>query len=497
MSKETYHWQTAYDRRRMSGHALDWAFRPALYEHYPQAATVTLPKEAGLLESRSFWDILAEDVKGPAATRPGLSDVSALLGLGYGVTGAVRYPQETFLYRSAPSAGALYPCEIYLAAYDLAEVEPGLYYYHVKEHALKTLRDTDPAGFFKSNAAAGLSFSLFVTGIVYRSAWKYRARAFRYVLLDSGHLLGNLAMVLKAQGWAYRLTYDLDDAGMVRLLGLDNRREAVVARLDVCSAEACRQEAFTLPQGLPPLADDVVSASRVTSREIEYPEILQMMSSPGPIPETMPDSPPLPAEPAKWLSFEDPDTPQHTDPAARALVRRRSSRNYVPHEIPHDTFIQLVSLINSCYRRRLPMGPSNLPGIATGFIAGNIAGLEAGFYMLDPENNRFGLVAAGQLTGAMAAACLDQAWLKHAGVHFLFMLHPEYLDESCGLRGYRHAMLQAGFLGQMVYLGATALGLGACGIGAIYDREAADILGLADGYALAYLMATGVVKRTK
>ena len=64
-----------------------------------------------------------------------------------------------------------------------------------------------------------------------------------------------------------------------------------------------------------------------------------------------------------------------------------------------------------------------------------------------------------------------------------------------GARGYRYAMLTAGRLGQSIYLGATALGLGSCGIGALYDGEARDILGLNQKSCLLYLVAAGPVKR--
>jgi len=497
MNKETYHWQTAYDRRRMSGHSLDWAFRPELYKQYSHLATHELPREGGRLQAETFWDILVSDAENPDSKRPSREELSELLGLGYGVTGAVRHPQEIFYYRSAPSAGALYPCEVYLAVYDVAGLAPGVYYYHVGEHALKVIRSGDLPGFYKSNAGHGLAYSIFVTGIAYRSAWKYRARAYRYVLLDSGHLLGNLALVLKAQGCPYRLVHELDDVRTGLLLGLDERREAPVARLDVGSREALRRQAFTLPKSLPELPPEFAAASRVAGREIEYPEILRMMVAPAPVKPPEPPSRSLPVEPTGWLPLEQAEAPSPVDSALRAIIRRRSSRNYVPRELPRDAFQHLMALIAGCYSGRLPMGPLYRSSIFTGFIAGNVAGLEAGLYLLDPENNRFGLVSAGQLTGPMAAACLDQAWLKNAGIHFLFMLNPDELDKTGGLRGYRNAMLQAGFLGQMVYLGATALGLGACGIGAIYDREAGEILGLADGFALGYLVAAGVVKRTK
>jgi nitroreductase len=56
-------------------------------------------------------------------------------------------------------------------------------------------------------------------------------------------------------------------------------------------------------------------------------------------------------------------------------------------------------------------------------------------------------------------------------------------------------MMSAGRLGQRLYLAATALGLGCCGIGAFCDWEAADLLGLNRSSRLLYLVAVGKVKR--
>jgi nitroreductase len=69
------------------------------------------------------------------------------------------------------------------------------------------------------------------------------------------------------------------------------------------------------------------------------------------------------------------------------------------------------------------------------------------------------------------------------------------LDRHWGPRGYRYAMLTAGGIGQALYLGAAALGLGCCGIGALYDGEARGLLGLNADSALLYLVAVGAVKR--
>jgi nitroreductase len=75
------------------------------------------------------------------------------------------------------------------------------------------------------------------------------------------------------------------------------------------------------------------------------------------------------------------------------------------------------------------------------------------------------------------------------------MTNLDELDKRWGPRGYRYAMMLAGRVGQAIYLGATALGLGSCGIGALYDGEACEAIGLNDDSALLYLVAAGPVKR--
>ncbi|MBW2093959.1 MAG: nitroreductase family protein [Deltaproteobacteria bacterium] len=95
----------------------------------------------------------------------------------------------------------------------------------------------------------------------------------------------------------------------------------------------------------------------------------------------------------------------------------------------------------------------------------------------------------------MARICLDQAWLAHAALHFLFMADLGALEERFGPRGYRFAMLEAGRMGETLYLSAASMGIGCCGIGAFYDEEARQLLELAEDARLLYLVALGPVKR--
>jgi nitroreductase len=119
--------------------------------------------------------------------------------------------------------------------------------------------------------------------------------------------------------------------------------------------------------------------------------------------------------------------------------------------------------------------------------------MEPGFYLLDFAKKSVGLVTPGQFIEKMAHVCLDQMWLKNAAMHFLFLADTDLLDHTWGARGYRYAMLRAGQLGQRLYVSATAMGVGCCGIGAFYDEEAARLLGLNKASSLLYLVAIGPV----
>ena len=130
-----------------------------------------------------------------------------------------------------------------------------------------------------------------------------------------------------------------------------------------------------------------------------------------------------------------------------------------------------------------------------GLLLGGVEGLADGFYLLDRPARKLALVRPGDLRREMAEACLDQAWLGQAAAHFLFLADLAELERSGGARAYREALLLAGRLGQRAYLGAAQPGLGCCGVGAFYDDECRDLLGLDQGSRLLYLVAAGPVKR--
>ena len=194
-----------------------------------------------------------------------------------------------------------------------------------------------------------------------------------------------------------------------------------------------------------------------------------------------------------WRTIDFREPARETQSFASSIVHRRSKRNYIRQPLAEKTFMNLLDLLCRSYRRG---GRENrFACLRPGILTASVEGVAPGFYILDPENRRFGLVESGRFIDPMTAVCLDQQWLANAAIHFLLMANLKEIDTHYGPRGYRYAMLNAGRLGQLIYLGATALGLGCCGIGALYDGEAQKLLGLNGESALLYLLAAGPVKR--
>ena len=487
-----YHRATSYRRHRLTPHAMDWRNQPALTKPYPNLPRLALDSDLDLPEVDFFQLVLQPMRTGSHASAPlDLKQLSTVLYLAHAVTARSLHAGQPFYYRSVASAGALYPFELYLAAHHVDGLNPGLYHFDPLTFSLAVLRQGElPV------APPTATATFYISGIFFRSAWKYRNRAYRYVLLDAGHLLENLRLALGALHHAFSIDLDFDDDRAAALLGVDSEREVCLAAVHLQSGSRADPPADVAGE-LEPLAADVRRASQVAGQEVAYPEILDIHRSgsgsgkrtAGPLAELTVTA----CQPAAWFDLDAAPSSAASD-YVRVLRQRRSRRNFIPTAVSRDPFGTFLKSLGA------GMGPgSGMPAayrsaLTTGILVGEKMPVPAGFYLLEPGNMRLGKIAPGAFTESMAAACLDQMWLKLAGVHLLLLTDTKALDRVWGARGYRYAMIEAGRLGQQAYLTATALGWGACGIGAIYDREAADLIGLTDSGALLYLIGAGPVK---
>jgi SagB-type dehydrogenase family enzyme len=106
--------------------------------------------------------------------------------------------------RPAPSAGALFPIETYIYPRAVEGIGEGLYHYSPSDHNLRQLKAADPTAFeslfVQSDVANACGLSVFLAAVFERSTFKYGNRAYRFCLLEAGHMAQNLALMLAALG---------------------------------------------------------------------------------------------------------------------------------------------------------------------------------------------------------------------------------------------------------------------------------------------------------
>ncbi|MDZ7696111.1 MAG: SagB/ThcOx family dehydrogenase [Deltaproteobacteria bacterium] len=162
-----------------------------MVEHDGCAEVVALPApshsgrmsvETALQERRSVREYLDAPMT--------LAEVSQLLWAAQGIT-------NTYGYRTAPSAGALYPLEVYLVAGRVTDLPAGVYKYRPHPHTLVNIAEVDLRAQLAS-AALGQSavrdgaIVLVLAAVYERTTAKYGRRGVRYVHMEVGHVAQNV-----------------------------------------------------------------------------------------------------------------------------------------------------------------------------------------------------------------------------------------------------------------------------------------------------------------
>jgi SagB-type dehydrogenase family enzyme len=158
-----------------------------------------------------------------------LGELAQLAWAAQGVTAAGLDPPR----RAAPSAGATYPLETYVAAYSVAGLEPGIYRYDALAHALRLVRSADalkalgPAALDQA-VVTSASLVFIFTAVLRRSRGKYGPRAPRYATLEAGHIAQNVALAAGALGLASCPVGAFADEDLNALLGVDAAEESTL-----------------------------------------------------------------------------------------------------------------------------------------------------------------------------------------------------------------------------------------------------------------------------
>ena len=145
-------------------------------------------------------------------------EIGQLLWAAQGVT------DKSAGFRAAPSAGALYPLEVY------AVIREGVYRYEPKGHALRQRDQRDVRSDLARAAlgqecVAGAACVFALAAIAKRTTRKYGERGIRYIHIEAGHAAQNLLLQAQALGLAGVPVGAFDDDAVARVLALAGDEE--------------------------------------------------------------------------------------------------------------------------------------------------------------------------------------------------------------------------------------------------------------------------------
>jgi len=509
----TYHQQTKYHPTTVGqGHSIDWNNPPAQFKEYagaerydlrpylPTNETETWKSEAGLNDPDGLFSL-------PALARLLLATngVTAI-GVGGG--------QQAF-FRSAPSAGALYPTDLYLLVRDHADMADGVYYFHVRDHSLIEVypKGLGPTGdeLFQRLASACLDdplvtsakMALVATAVYWRSSWRYGERAYRRCLLDTGHVLGNMDIVAPRQGIAPFVVGGFVDEEVAELLAIPAEKEGVlgvfplheIERFDELTAGPSTRPSLPEDKDDPaqdPLGDAILRVHTAGAiRREDVPKLLKL-TPPDPDPEDalLPNPKYEFADGTKLRTSNE----ELTDNIEFAILRRRSTRRLSGAPLK---LTELGDMLAFAYRPDLSLRPAALPRyfdaslLETFVVVNHVEELEPGVYYFAPGFMELLQVRSGEVRREIYHLCLGQELARDAAAVIVHTADLEAATKRYGNRAYRYLHLDAGHIGERLNVAASRLELGVSGIGGFFDDEVNELLNIPEKELCVYITCLG------
>ncbi len=375
----------------------------------------------------------------PAPVRPlDAAQLGRVLFLGAGVVRTKEWHGRPFLFRASGSAGGRFPLEVYASTRGVAGVPDGVHWYDPVEHALVQI----------APAADGDVTTLIVTGVPWRTGWRYAERGWRHIYWDAGTLLSQLSVAAASAGLAPQLRSLFPDVAISELVGADRVHEYPVALLALgVGVPAIGPAGLAVRGDLPPVELPLGTAAQRAGDRDELG--------------------------APWAEGAALSEVPPSDSLDQVVHRRGSQR--------------LMDRSRTLPRPLLewPMAAA-MRGVTVPHwvVVHGVDDVAPGLYRW-PDLSR--PLRAGNLRDELARICLDQLLAADAAYVVIGAAPLSTLDD----RSYREAQLAAGVVEGRLHLAAYALGASATGM-TFLDSEVPGLVGEPDELAALLFTCVGV-----
>ncbi len=420
-----YHSTTkhSYNSVRMYPNQLSWEDQPSTYKNYPEAY------------SKRKLDLdNAED---------------NFLYYIAGLTAKKTYPSGEYYLRINPSAGALYPNELYFQARGVDHVEDGIYHYEASSQSitlLQQINENEGIEPYIGYKTAMKGYLFLVSAIYYRSSWKYKNRAFRYCLLDAGHLLGSLEASALLKPHAVQVIYDIDKEKLNRMFGFETQEWFLSAA--AMAVPLREQEVKAIEFALP-----FVNGSRTFEQnEMIEQAYVESMNLEGCKKEVS----------APKFGYNDIKLKE-------TIFSRRSQRGFNEGAITKGQFNYIMEAIHQ------PILSDCDEEVSVYVVLNRVLDMPLGLY----KNGEY--LKHGDFGHHAGYLSLEQYSLSAQGAVAFFL--------TSKAKNYQALYQKAGIIGHRLYIASLYLGIGCSGIGAYYDDEVNNFVG--NNEMVLYALAIG------
>lgn len=484
-----YHERTKYDEETIASKSisLDWSKQPVPFKEYKLGKTIDLKPYLQEETTNYLW----------------WRRLSRLLLSSYGLTARVNTMGAPIYLRAAPSAGGLYPAEVYLISRGTPLLPPGLYNYQAQTHTLVHFWENDvwqllQSACFWHPVLQHSQLAVAITSVFYRSAWRYQDRAYRRIFLDTGHLLGNIELAGAINDFRPHLIGGFIDEAVNNLLYLDANNEGATSLIGLADLLDVQQN---LPRALTALPSMVHTdyPAIPDGQLLTYYHNATAIDASIPSPEKASDSEdkynfpfclkiPTTTAPIDWGG--------KLSALEQTIFERRSTRAYNGENL---TLEELKALLDFTYQpqnyieQELDGTPDYfaLHLIETFIAVSGVEGLESGCYYYAPKVQELRQIRFKNFRSQLHFLCLGQDLGRDAAAVLFHTADLQSAIAQYGDRVYRYLHMDAGHLGQRLNLAATQLNLGVSGIAGFFDDRVNDVLGIPADEAAIYITTLG------
>ena len=439
---EELHWQTSIgfeDERRDEVWRLDLTNQPSAVKSYRSATTLAMPRNV-VPTSLSALSVLSGIVS--AEQRIDDELLSTLLFLAAGITRGIRSPTGAPVwFRTAMSAGNLHPIELYV-------IRDGVWHYDPLGHRLALVRAP------RSRVPPSEGAHIVVTGIPFRTCWKYSQRGYRHLFWDAGTVLANLLAATGAHGVTTTVDVAFVDHDVSELVGINGIDEFPIAVVRLGESDE-----------LPTVLDfESAALARPTARDVmRMPDVVAAVSESvlldGDVAEFRRRANSL-ARPATGEVAFTHDA-EREDRIEDVILRRGSTRRFSRVSAASELLTWGVRAAT----RALPWDLARTGTLVDHAVnVHDVEGFSPGSYRFDDHDNLALRECPDDIRSVSEALCLGQASGGDSAYTVFHICDLTEVFDRLGPRGYRAVQLEAGVVAGRLALNAFALGYGATGL---------------------------------